>query len=203
MADTNASKIILASASISRASLLKHAGVHFEAIPSHCDEDAIKNEMKDSCATADQVAKRLAMEKAKMVAIDYPDHFVIGADQMLACGGVWYDKPADIDAARGHLKSLRGKTHYLVSATVILLSEKCVWHYADTSNLTMRDFSDDFIGVYLNQAGEKVCRSVGAYQLEGLGAQLFSAVEGDYFSILGLPLLPMMAFLRANKLLID
>ena len=203
MADTNASKIVLASASISRASLLKHAGVHFEAIPSHCDEDAIKNEMKGRGATADQVAERLAMTKAETIAIDYPNHFVIGADQMLACGGVWYDKPADIDAARGHLKSLRGKTHHLVSATVILLGEKCVWHYEDISNLTMRDFSDDFIEVYLNQAGEKVCRSVGAYQLEGLGAQLFSAVEGDYFSILGLPLLPMMAFLRANKLLID
>ena len=78
-----------------------------------------------------------------------------------------------------------------------------MWHYADTSNLTMRDFSDDFIEIYLNQAGEKVCRSVGAYQLEGLGAQLFSAIEGDYFSILGLPLLPMMVFLRANELLID
>ena len=203
MTDTNVSKIVLASASRSRASLLKHAGVNFEAIPSDCDEDAIKIKMRENGAIVDQVAEQLAMAKAKIISIDHPDKFIIGADQMLACEGVWYDKPEDIESARGHLKSLRGKTHQLVSATVILFGKRCVWRYVDTSNLTMREFSDDFIEIYLNQVGEKLYRSVGAYQLEGLGAQLFSGIEGDYFSILGLPLLPMMEFLRANKLLID
>lgn len=203
MPNLNQPPIVLASASVSRASILKNAGVKFQTIPSDCDEDSIKNKMREDGATTEEVAERLAMAKAKMVAVDNPDHFIIGADQMLACDGVWYDKPPDIDAARNHLKSLCGKTHQLVSATVILLGKECVWRYSDTSNLTMREFSDDFIEYYLSQAGEKVCRSVGAYQLEGLGAQLFSAVEGDYFSILGLPLLPIMTFLRANKLLID
>ena len=104
MADINVSKIVLASASRSRASLLKHAGVNFEAIPSDCDENAIKIKMKEKGAIVDQVAKQLAITKAKIISTDYPSKFIIGADQMLACEGVWYDKPEDIDSARRHLK---------------------------------------------------------------------------------------------------
>ena len=201
MTDTLQPALILASASTSRANVLLGAGLSFRSEPSHCDEDAIKDRMKAIGAPTADVAENLAREKAAIIAARYPKSYVIGADQMLECNGVWLDKPKNLEAARGHLQLLRGTTHHLVSATVIMIDRECVWRHLDQANLTMRSFSDEFIDDYLALVGEEVCRSVGAYQLEGMGAQLFSNIEGDYFSILGLPLLPLLNFLREQGIL--
>jgi septum formation protein len=130
-----------------------------------------------------------------------PGRYVLGADQMLECDGTWFDKPADRDAARAQLLALRGRRHHLVSAAVLALDGERIWHQADRAELVMRDFSTDFLERYLELAGEAACASVGAYQLEGVGAQLFSRVRGDFFTILGLPLLPVLAILRQHGML--
>ena len=137
----------------------------------------------------------LAELKAQRVSQRHKDALVIGADQMLQCGGIWFDKPADLDHARGHLIALRGKTHELLSAVCVVRDGEVLWRHLESAQLTMRPFSDAFIDEYLAAAGDAVCASVGAYQLEGRGAQLFSRIEGDYFTILGLPLLPLLGFL--------
>jgi septum formation protein len=201
MTDIFQPPLILASASTSRANVLAGAGLSFRSEPSHCDEDAIKNRMKALGAPTADVAENLAREKTAIIATRYPKSYVIGADQMLECDGAWLDKPKNLKDARSHLQLLRGKTHHLVSATVIMVDHHCVWRHLDQANLTMRPFSDEFISDYLANVGEDVCRSVGAYQLEGMGAQLFSKIEGDYFSILGLPLLPLLNFLREQGIL--
>lgn len=157
--------------------------------------------MKNAGATAAEVALALAEAKAEIVAARFPDRHVIAADQMLECGGDWLDKPENLDQARDHLKKMRGKTHYLVSGTVIFAGGGFIWRHGDRTAMHMRAFTDDFLERYLAEAGENVCRSVGAYQLEGMGAQLFDEIEGDYFSILGLPLLPMMRFLREKGII--
>jgi septum formation protein len=123
---------------------------------------------------------------------------VLGCDQMLECGGVWFDKPPDRAHAAAHLRALAGKTHRLVSAVVAYRKMVRVWHHVDSAKLVMRPLSDSFIESYLDRAGDDARASVGAYQLESLGAQLFTRVEGDYFTVLGLPLLPLLGFLRAN-----
>ncbi|MGY9106343.1 MAG: Maf family protein [Alphaproteobacteria bacterium] len=201
MTDTLRPPLILASASVSRANVLAGAGLSFRSEPSHCDEDAIKDRMKTARAPTADVAESLAREKTAIISARYPKSYVIGADQMLECAGAWLDKPKDMEEARSHLQILRGQTHHLVSATVIMVDRQCVWRHADQAHLTMRSFSDEFIDTYLAFVGEEVCRSVGAYQLEGMGAQLFSKIEGDYFSILGLPLLPLLNFLREQGIL--
>lgn len=193
--------LILASASLSRAAILQQAGLAFRAEASDCDEDAIKSQLQKEGASVADVAGALAEAKAEIVAAGNPDAHIIAADQMLECDGAWLDKPVSLDQARSHLKQLRGKTHYLVSATVIFSGPNCIWRHGVRTAMHMRAFSDDFLERYLAEAGEMVCRSVGAYQLEGLGAQLFDAIEGDYFSILGLPLLPMMRFLREKGII--
>jgi septum formation protein len=126
--------------------------------------------------------------------------FVLGGDQMLDIDGQVLDKPKDMDEARAHLKLLRGREHKLVTAAVIARAGAPVWRHVEVPRLRMRAFSDAFLEHYLAEAGEGILSSVGAYQLEGLGAQLFERVEGDYFSVLGLPLLPLMAFLREHGL---
>lgn len=120
---------------------------------------------------------------------------------MLACEGMWFDKPADLDHARAHLQALRGKTHELISAVVVVHQDNRLWHHVERARLTMRPVSDSFIDRYLEVMGDKALASVGAYQLEGIGAQLFDKVEGDYFTVLGLPLLPLLDYLRVRKVL--
>ena len=137
----------------------------------------------------------LAELKAQRVSQRHKDALVIGADQMLQCGGIWFDKPPDLDHARGHLNALRGRTHELLSAVCVVRDGEVLWRHLESAQLTMRPFSDAFIDEYLAAAGDAVCASVGAYQLEGRGAQLFSCIKGDYFTILGLPLLPLLGFL--------
>jgi len=191
--------LILASASKSRAALLRAAGIAVEIVPAHADEEAVKNALKAEGATAAQCAETLAELKAVQVSQRHDNALVIGADQMLECEGVWFDKPADMAGARNHLVNLRGKTHVLPTAVCVALNGARIWHHVATPRLTVRAYSDAFMADYLKSAGPAVLSSVGAYQLEGLGAQLFSKIEGDFFTILGLPLLPLLAFLREHE----
>jgi septum formation protein len=188
--------IILASASAARYELLTRAGVAVAVDPADIDEDGLKHDLAAAARDTPTVALALAEAKASVVSARHRGVIVIGADQMLDCGDTRYDKPATIGEARTHLQSLRGRTHRLVSAVVAIIDGRPVWRHVAEARLTMRPFSEPFLDHYLNRAGDDVLHSVGAYRLEDLGAQLFSAVDGDYFTILGLPLLPLLDFLR-------
>jgi len=187
--------VVLASASESRGVLLRNAGIPIESDPASIDENVVKESFRNRNGSAAQVAEALAEHKAQRVSERHEGALVIGADQMLQCGGVWFDKPVDRNDARGHLVALRGKTHELLSAVCVVRNGECLWRHLESAHLTMRSFSDAFLDEYLAAAGDSVCTSVGAYRLEGRGAQLFSRIEGDYFTILGLPLLPLLGFL--------
>ncbi|MFD2204877.1 Maf family protein [Kiloniella antarctica] len=194
--------IILASASKARQELLKNAGVYLSGtIPASIDESSVKDSLKNEGATALQVAETLAELKARKVSISNPECFIIGADQMLNCNGIWFDKPEDMDHAAAHLKALSGKTHTLECSLCVVKNGQRIWHHNETALLTMRVLDDNFINTYLEAVGEEALYSVGAYQLEGLGAQLFNRIQGDYFTILGLSLLPLLNFLRQNRII--
>lgn len=184
--------LTLASGSQVRAALMRGAGLEFDIAVSGVDEDAIKARHG---GTPDALALKLAEAKARAIA---RKGLVVGADQILVCDGVLFDKPKDMDEARENLKKFRGRTHALVSGTVLLDDGKPVWSLAEQVTLTMRQFSDEFLEAYLLDVGDDVLKSVGCYQLEGPGVQLFEAVNGDYFAILGLPLVPLLAALRAR-----
>ena len=184
--------LTLASGSQVRAALMRSAGLEFDIAVSGVDEDAIKARHG---GTPDALALKLAEAKARAIA---RDGLVVAADQILVCDGVLFDKPKDMDEARKNLMKFRGRTHALVSGTVLLDDGKPVWSLAEQVTLTMRQFSDEFLEAYLLDVGDDVLKSVGCYQLEGPGVQLFEAVNGDYFAILGLPLVPLLAALRAR-----
>ncbi len=179
--------------------MLRSAGVSFEAIPSNVDEDGVKNSLKAEGATASQCAEMLAELKSLKISQKYPNTLVVGADQMLECNGEWFDKPVDLKGAQNHLKTLRGQTHTLETSAVVAMNGARIWHCNTAPRLTMRNFSDDFLNEYLDQTGPAILSSVGAYQLEDRGIQLFSKIDGDFFSILGLPLLELLAFLRVHN----
>jgi len=193
--------LVLASGSRTRALMLEKAGLRPILDKPLVDEEEVKLAGKAEGVGADAVAEALAELKAQRVTRRHPGALVVGADQMLECEGVWFDKPSDRAAARAQLLALRGKTHQLVSCAVILRDGERLWHKTDRARLTMRNFSENFLDGYLDAVGDEVLHSVGAYQLEGLGAQLFQRVEGDFFTILGLPLLPLLDFLRENGVL--
>jgi septum formation protein len=190
--------IVLASASAARAAMLRAAGVALEVDPARIDESEIKRSLGAENATTAAIAETLAELKAVAVSRRHPGRLVLGADQMLDCEGMRFDKPADRAAARDQLLRLAGRRHELVSAAVAVRDGERLWHHIDRARLTMRLLSADFVDAYLDRAGEAALQSVGAYQLEGLGAQLFRKIEGDYFTILGLPLLPLLEFLRGH-----
>jgi septum formation protein len=193
--------LILASGSNARAKMLRDAGVTLEIVKPAVDEDELKVSYRAEGADVIDTAIALAEMKAQAVSRKQKGRFVLGADQMLECEGTWFDKPADPAAARAQLKALRGRQHHLVSAAVLVKDGQRLWHHVDRAELTMRDLSDEFLEWYLALAGEAVTSSVGAYHLEGLGAQLMARVRGDFFTVLGLPLLPVLAILRTHGML--
>jgi septum formation protein len=198
MAEPGRPEVVLASASVSRRRLLEAAGLSFRVVPSEVDEGALKRRLAAQAADPEVVADALARTKAESVSARMPQALVIGADQVLALEDELFDKPRDLAAARAQLIELRGKTHRLLTAVSLALGGNAIWHSMQPATLTMRPFSDEFLEQYLAIAGANVAHSVGAYELEGLGIQLFERVEGDYFAILGLPLLPLLAELRAR-----
>ena len=195
------SRIILASASAARRALLQQAGIIAETNPPTLDEDALKAAYlrQETAITPADMAARLAAAKAISVSNQNPDSLVIGADQVLALGTTRYDKPKSIEEARTHLRQLRGKTHYLETAIACARQGEVIWSTLTRPALHMRNLSDAFIESYLDRQGTNIMQTVGGYKLEGEGIQLFSTIEGDYFSILGLPLLPLLEFLRRQN----
>ena len=194
----SAPTLILASASPSRRQLLTSAGLVFDVEPSGVDEDEVKRSLLGERASARDIATTLAEMKAVRVSTRHAGAMVIGADSTLACDGKLYDKPPTLAAARAQLMALSGRTHELISSVVVAKNGKRLWHATDVGRLTMRPLTDSFLDAYVARAGEAVCASVGAYQLEGLGAHLFNRIEGDYFTVLGLPLLPLLVFLAEH-----
>lgn len=190
--------IVLASASPSRRALLINAGVPIEVAPARVDEDEVKEALRAEGATAAQAAETLAELKARRASGQQPGRLVVGADQILTCDGAWFDKPRDRAEAAEHLTRLSGRRHTLITAAVVVRDGARIWHHRAEAHLMMRVLDDALIARYLDAVGEDVCSSVGAYQLEGLGAQLFTHIEGDFFTILGLPLLPLLGFLREH-----
>jgi len=184
--------VILASASTIRAKVLRDAGVAFDIVPADVDEEAVKVALAQPRAVAEALAER----KAFTVSARYPGALVLGADQVLAFEGRMMSKAPDLDTAALHLRELRGKRHELVGALVLARDGVAVWRHTSIAALTMRAFSDAFLADYLAREGGAVLSSVGCYRLEGPGAQLFESIEGDYFSILGLALQPLLAALR-------
>jgi septum formation protein len=193
--------VILASKSTARRAVLEGAGVPFETAGAGVDEDATKVRLLASGADPKAIAQALAEEKAVAVSAGRPG-LVIGADQTLEFEGELYDKVETIAAARDRLKLLRGKPHQLHSAVVVAQDGAPIWRETVSAILTMRDFSDAFLERYLAEEGEAALGSVGCYRLEGMGAQLFCAIEGDYFTILGLPLFGLLGLLREQQVLI-
>lgn len=193
--------IILASGSASRRALLRGAGVNAETVPPLVDEDAAKLAMRDEGLSVRDQAMQLAELKAQKVSASHPG-LVIGGDQMLALGDEAFDKPRDLDGARTHLRRLSGRAHTLETAIAIAEDGQLVWRHLARPKMTMRHLSDTFIEAYVETCGDALLTTVGAYQLEGRGAQLFSRIEGDYFSILGLPLLPLLDYLRTRGVLL-
>lgn len=193
--------VILASASSSRRRMLEAAGVEIHAEPARVDEEEMKLSGQAAGMKPPEVAEALAALKAFKLARKYGAGYVVGGDQMLECDGRWFDKPVDRADAAGHLRLLSGRTHTLYSAVVVFHNGVRVWHHVDHATLTMRVLSDEFIERYLDAAGDAVLSCAGAYQVEGLGAQLFNRIRGDHFTIQGLPLLPLLDFLRVRRVL--
>jgi septum formation protein len=196
-------RVILASASPARAAMLRDAGVEIEVVPARVDEEAIKEAFRAEGVAARDLADALAEAKARQVSAQSGDALVIGGDQVLVFDGRTFDKPKDRAEARAQLSAMRGASHELLSAAVIYEGGAPVWRHIGAARLTMRPFSDTFLDAYLDAEGDAVLSTVGGYRIEERGAQLFSRVGGDYFSILGMPLLEMLGFLRARKVLTE
>lgn len=191
--------IVLASASTARRDILAGAGVPFTIDPAMIDEAALKTALAAEGSSVEEAAVDLAHMKALRTSRRHPGAMVVGADQILEIDGRWFDKPVDKDEARQTLLALRDRTHALATAACICRDGTRIWHHLETPRLTMRNFSPEFLDRYLEESGDEILSSVGAYRLEGRGIQLFDRIEGSYFTILGLPLLALLAFLRANS----
>jgi nucleoside triphosphate pyrophosphatase len=196
MADPGRGELVLASASPFRRRMLEAAGLSFRVLPAEVDEAHIRQRMP--AGDLAYVAQILAQAKAMAVSQAQPPALVIGADQVLAFGDRLFNKPKNVDEARAQLKELRGHAHQLHSAAALAQAGTILWSHVETARLAMRPFSDAFLDRYLAEMGTRVCQTVGAYEIEGRGIQLFERVEGDSFTIIGLPLLPLFAELRAR-----
>jgi septum formation protein len=193
------SPLILASSSAARKALLANAGIDFQSVPAAIDERAV--ERASGLSAPDEIAARLAAEKAVFVSLRRRSQFVIGADQTLALGNQRFSKPAGRAEAAAQLHALSGRTHRLCSAVAVALDGKPLFSEMAIAEMTMRRLDDAAISAYLDAAGAAVATSVGGYQVEGFGVHLFERIEGDHFTILGLPLLPLLEFLRSQQLL--
>ena len=191
--------LVLASASQSRALLLANVGLEVNIIPAHLDEAALKHRYVNSNKSISDVARLIAQKKAEKISKLHPNSFIIGADQMLDCRGRWFNKPNNIEQAEATLRYLRGRSHELITSICVIRKGITLWNHTELACLTMRKFSDDFLSNYLAVVSTETLNSVGAYQIEGLGAQLFENIDGNYFTILGLPLLPLLTFLRQHE----
>jgi septum formation protein len=196
MAEPRRGELVLASASPFRRRMLEAAGLSFRVVPAEVDEAAIRQGM--TTGSLERVAETLAQAKAIAVSRAQPGALVIGADQVLAFGDKLFNKPKDLNDARAQLKALRGHAHHLHTAVALAQAGKILWSHVETVRLVMRSFSDAFLDRYLAEMGTRVCQTVGAYEIEGRGIQLFERIEGDSFTIIGLPLLPLLAELRSR-----
>jgi septum formation protein len=176
--------------------LMENAGLTFDSIPAQIDERAIELPLEQQGEPPENIAKALALAKALDVSSRYPDALVLGSDQTMSLGSRSFHKPRTMDEARDHLLSLSGATHQLNSAVVFVQNGSAVWDHVSSARLTVRQLSSDFVDRHLSRVGQAALQSVGAYQLEGEGVQLFSKIDGDYFTILGLPLLQVLEQLR-------
>ena len=195
--------IILASNSSGRAALLKGAGISFTKKAADLDERAIEEALTVDgvCPDSMDVALVLARAKAEYISQTEKDAYVIGADQVLALDDKIFEKPVNMDIARNNLLKFRGRTHYLHAGVCVARNGETIWQHVETASMTMRDFSTDFLAEYLVEAGDSVQTSVGAYRLEETGIHLFEKIEGDYFTILGLPLIPLLDFFREQGII--
>src|SRR5579862_222658 len=197
-----AERLILASASEGRAALLRATGLDFTIEPAAIDERPVKDATRQAGDSAISCAIALASAKACCISRRNRAALVIGADQLLAAGSEWFDKPANLVEARAQLASLRGRTHRLATAICVAQAGRPVWQAASEPEMTMRLFSDAFLDAYIAAEGEQLCGSVGAYRLEGRGVQLFARISGDQFAVIGLPLVELLEFLRERGALL-
>ncbi|MGM4920916.1 Maf family protein [Tardiphaga sp. 813_E8_N1_3] len=191
--------LILASQSLARRELLANAGITFDAMPADIDERGIQQ--KSGLKAPGEIAALLAERKAAFISLRHPGRYVLGADQTLALGDRMFSKPAGREQAAEQLAALAGRTHELHSALAVVCDGATLFSNVSVAHMTMRKLDDAAINAYLDAAGDKVSTSVGAYQLEGLGVHLFELIEGDHFTILGLPLLPLLSFLRGEEMI--
>ncbi|MCC7253097.1 Maf family protein [Hyphomicrobium sp.] len=200
----NPPSLVLASSSATRRTMLEAAGVAIEVRPADVDEAAIRDRLfaADASVSHESVALTLAAEKAKAVSAEKPDALIIGADQVLSCEGRLFEKPGSVEEARDQLLALRGRTHALHSAVALATGSVISWRTTETARLTLRAFSEAALDWYLARAGDAVMTSVGAYRIEGPAVQLFEHIDGDHTTILGLPLLPLLAELRRREVLL-
>jgi septum formation protein len=194
-------RLVLASGSAARRRLLTAAGVAFTVEAAQVDESAVKMSLSAAGAPVEDAAVSLGELKAMRVSNRLAGVLVLGSDQMLECDGLWYDKPVDRSAARHQLIGLRGRTHRLVTSAVLVRDGARLWHTVAINSMTMRRFDDAFLDGYLAEVGDDVTSTVGGYQIEGRGIQLFASIDGDPFAIQGLPLLPVLDMLRRHGVL--
>lgn len=190
--------LILASASATRQTMLRNAGVDFTAYAADLPEAQMMLDWREKNIPASTVAEKLAVAKAMAISAQHQGAVVIGADQMLLCGEHWLSKATGVDDAKNHLRLLAGKTHQLITGTALVRGGRELWAVTDTADIALRDLDDAAIDAYISRVAENVLHSVGCYQFEGLGAQLIASYRGDYFTILGLCLLPLLAALRGQ-----
>lgn len=194
--------LVLASRSSARRLLLQGAGLQPILASPEVDERALEGELRSQNPTPEILARHLALAKARAVSTRFPGHWVLGADQVMSLDGIFFHKPANLEAAARQLRELSGKTHHLHAAVSLVRDGNEVFGYCDSAALSMRALSEPFLTTYLAMAGETILQSVGGYQLEGLGVQLFEAISGAHDTILGLPLLPLLAFWRQSGALL-
>lgn len=197
-----APKLILASKSKSRQHLFDQVGLRYETHPASVDEKTIRESMHSIRASVTETAQELSFLKAKQISETNPDALVIGGDQIIACQDRWYEKPEDMAAAAEQLRSLSGQTMTLVSAGVAVRQGMRVWSHVGTAEVRFRNFDENFIKAYCEAAGEVILESVGACQVEALGLHLIAETKGDHATILGMPMMPLLQFLRDHQVII-